>query len=70
MTSEERDELGIKSLPENIMDAVNSLRGSQLMKETLGNHIFDRFIRAKEMEWSEYNIQVHDWELNRYLLNY
>lgn len=70
MTSEERDELGIKSLPENIMDAVDSLRGSQLMKETLGNHIFDRFIRAKEMEWSEYNIQVHDWELNRYLLNY
>jgi len=40
------------------------------MKETLGEHVFNHFIEAKKMEWSEYISQVHEWELNKYLAYY
>ena len=37
------------------------------LRETLGEHIFQRFIEAKTIEWNEYRIHVSDWELKRYL---
>jgi glutamine synthetase len=38
-----------------------------LVAETLGEHVFDFFLRNKKAEWSEYSQQVTQWELNRYL---
>ncbi|MGM0419835.1 MAG: type I glutamate--ammonia ligase [Bacillota bacterium] len=70
MTDAEREAEGIESLPRNILTAVELLKSSSLMENTLGSHILGRFIRAKEMEWEDYSTQVHEWELDRYLLNY
>ncbi len=70
MSCEERREKGITSLPGNIKEAVEKFSQSELMKEALGEHIFHKFIRAKELEWNEYKKQVHPWEVDRYLLNY
>ena len=40
-TREEREQHGIKNLPENLKDAVKELKQSQFMKEALGEHIFN-----------------------------
>nr|AGF93500.1 glutamine synthetase, type I [uncultured organism] len=70
MTEEERRERGIDSLPENIMEAVGYLMEDSLIKETLGEHIYDHFVQAKEIEWDVYRTQVHKWELDQYLLTF
>ncbi len=64
----ERYKRGIKSLPGNIMEAVDNLKQDSLIKETLGDHIFSHFVKAKEIEWDVYRTQVHQWELDQYLL--
>ena len=43
------------------------MEGSELVAETLGEHVFDFFLRNKRSEWEEYRRQVTDFELARYL---
>lgn len=66
-TREEREEHGIKNLPENLKDAVKELKKSEFMKEVLGKHIFEKYVKAKELEWDEYRVLISDWELKKYL---
>lgn len=63
----QRKEKGILSLPENLFEALDELRNSQLMRETLGEHIYARFLRAKTKEWETYSNRVHAWEIEEYL---
>jgi glutamine synthetase len=70
MTSEDRLSRGIESLPGNIIEAINNLKEDKLIRETLGNHIFSHFVKAKEIEWNVYRTQVHKWELDQYLLTF
>ena len=65
-TREEREEKGILNLPENLKDAIKELKKSPLMKETLGNHIFNKYVHAKELEWDEYRVLVNKWEVDKY----
>jgi len=67
MTKEEREKLGIKSLPGTLIEAVEELERSDLMREALGDHVMDHFIKAKRVEWDEYRSAVHPWEIERYL---
>ncbi|MEW6007778.1 MAG: glutamine synthetase family protein [bacterium] len=67
LTEEERKELGIESLPGSLGEAVAIAEKSALVKKTLGNHVFPRFIELKKKEWEEYRIQVTEYELERYL---
>lgn len=67
MNQDERDVRGIDSLPGNIMDAVNNLSQDEVIKGTLGEHIYEHFVEAKMIEWDVYRTQVHDWELEQYL---
>ena len=43
------------------------MEGSELVAETLGEHVFDFFLRNKRAEWEEYRSQVTPFELERYL---
>jgi glutamine synthetase len=70
MSKRERDRLKIKSLPQNLNEAINCLEKSIFMRETLGDHIFKHFITAKRKEWNTYIAQVHQWEVNEYLTRY
>lgn len=70
MNSIERSKRGIESLPTDIMKAVEHLNNDQLIKDTLGKHIYEHFVVAKEVEWHEYNTRVHEWELDQYLMKY
>jgi glutamine synthetase len=58
---------GIASLPPSLHDAVNEMERSELLAETLGDHVFEWFIRNKRAEWDEYQSQVSQFELDRYL---
>jgi len=67
MTPEERAELGIGSLPEDLYEAIEVAERSQLLRRTLGDHVFAKFIENKKIEWDEYRAQVTGWELERYM---
>ncbi len=67
LTPEERAAEGIAALPQSLGEALDAMEGSELVAETLGEHVFDYFIRNKRDEWAEYRAQVTQWELDRYL---
>jgi glutamine synthetase len=63
----ERAELGIASLPLSLEEALGEMERSELVRETLGDHIFEWFLRNKRSEWAAYQRQVTPFELTRYL---
>lgn len=65
-----REERGLGTLPGSLAEALEELKSDDLVRQTLGDHIFDRFVEAKTIEWQEYCIQVSGWELERYLSVY
>ena len=67
MSSQERERRGIGSLPVNLFEAVSLTEKSQLVRKALGDHVFDSFIKNKQIEWNQYHIQVTEYELKRYL---
>jgi glutamine synthetase len=67
LTSEQRRERGIVSLPETLGEAIDALAESELARKALGPHIFDRYIELKRKEWDDYRVQLTGWELERYL---
>jgi glutamine synthetase len=67
LTPAERRALGIAPLPQSLSDACNVMQNSELVAETLGEHVFDFFLRNKREEWREYRRQVTEFELDRYL---
>ncbi|MFC1860228.1 glutamine synthetase family protein [Chloroflexota bacterium] len=67
MSSEEREQRGIGSLPGNLSRAIDITESSQLVRKALGDHVFDSFIKNKRIEWDQYRAQVTDYELKKYL---
>ena len=67
LTSEQRRERGIVSLPETLGEAIDALADSELARKALGPHIFERYIELKRKEWDDYRVQLTGWELERYL---
>ena len=59
-------ETGARRLPRDLGEAVEEFAASDLMREVLGNHIFDYLLREKRAEWAEYSQTVTDWELRHY----
>ena len=67
LTPEQRRERGIISLPESLGEAIDELGASDLMRRTLGDRIFPRYVELKRKEWDEYRVQVTEWEKEKYL---
>ncbi len=67
LSSEERKELGIDSLPDSLGEAVLVAEQSKLVKQALGEHVFSRFIELKKKEWEDYRIQLTKYELDNLL---
>ncbi len=70
MTKVEMKELGISSLPGSLSDALELFKADPLVKQTLGEHIFNMYYEFKNREWDDYKITVHPWEINQYLTKY
>ncbi len=67
MTPQEKDEAGIASMPASLHEALDAFKANPISKETLGDHIYGKYIINKEAEWDSYRIAVTDWELHNYL---
>ncbi|RCX13498.1 L-glutamine synthetase [Anaerobacterium chartisolvens] len=63
-------EFGIDRLPESLKEAVECMRASSMVKETLGEHVFESYIEAKTREWNDYRKVVTQWEVGQYLGKY
>jgi len=59
--------LGVTPLPSNLAEALDEMEASELVRETLGDHIFEWFLRNKRSEWDNYQRQVTPFELEQYL---
>ncbi|MDF2606500.1 MAG: glnA [Bacillales bacterium] len=70
MSKEERLEAGIHDLPSTLADALDRVKKSDVVKEALGEHLFYRFIEAKEFEWDMFRTAVHPWERDQYMSQY
>jgi glutamine synthetase len=67
LTDAERRALGIEPLPQSLDGAIRVMERSELVAETLGEHVFDFVLRNKRQEWDEYRGQVTPYELRRFL---
>lgn len=64
---EELKTLGIDVLPSSLWEAYHALEKDDVVKSTLGDHIYSQFRDIKKKEWDDYRIQVFDYELEKYL---
>jgi len=62
-----RERAGIDSLPGNLFEAIHEVEKSELVRETLGDHIFNKFIENKRIEWDSYRTHVSQYEIEKYL---
>jgi glutamine synthetase len=67
LTDRERRALGIAPLPRSLVEAIGVMESSELVAETLGEHVFEFFLRNKRAEWEEYRREVSDFERTRML---
>ncbi|CAN5675866.1 type I glutamate--ammonia ligase [soil metagenome] len=67
LTDAERRALGIAPLPRDLAEAIACMESSELVAETLGEHVFDFFLRNKRAEWEDYRRQVTPFERDRHL---
>lgn len=63
----EREAMGIENLPENLKDALKALNRNDVVKESLGAHVVEKFVEAKTKEWDDFRTSVTEWEIKKYL---
>jgi glutamine synthetase len=57
----------VQTLPGSLREALDELERDELVRDTLGPHVFERFMEAKRQEWEDYRLRVTPWEVERYL---
>ncbi|MBU9714460.1 type I glutamate--ammonia ligase [Evansella tamaricis] len=70
MDLDEREAEGIDALPSTLKEAIDELRTNEVITESLGEHVLEHFIEAKEIEWDMFRTQVHPWEREQYMTVY
>ena len=66
-SEEEKHERGIKNLPGSLIEAITLAEKSELVRRTLGDHVFTHFIKNKKMEWDNFRTHVTQYEIETYL---
>ena len=67
MGEDERKQQGIRSLPEDLFEAIGAAGESKLLREVLGEHVHEYLLRSKREEWDLFKSYVSPMELERYL---
>jgi glutamine synthetase len=70
MSYRERRRYRIDQLPRDLHEALDYLEKDRVIRDALGEHIYERYLEAKHEEWSEYIEHVSAWEIDRYLGRY
>ena len=65
LSENERRAMGLTPLPRNLDEAIRTMEESEVVAETLGEHVFEFFLRNKRTEWQEYRSQVTQFEIDR-----
>jgi glutamine synthetase len=63
----EREKRGIRQLPGSLLEALQLTEKSKIVREALGDHVFNHFLENKRLEWDHYRIQITSYELEKYL---
>ena len=67
LSASERRAMGLEPLPTSLNRAIQAMERSELVADTLGEHVFEFFLRNKRAEWEEYSREVTEYERERYL---
>jgi glutamine synthetase len=67
LSEDEKEERGIHSLPEDLLDAIHVAETSELLRATLGDHVFEQLMHNKRVIWDEYKAHVTRYEVEYYL---
>jgi glutamine synthetase len=67
LSHEEREKLGIHSLPSDLGEAIKEAENSELLYKCLGEHVFTRLLELKREEFEDYRVQVTPYEIQKYL---
>ena len=67
LTADEREKMGIESLPADLGEAIHEAENSELLHKALGEHTFTRLLELKREEFEDYRVQVTPYELNKFL---
>lgn len=67
LSVDERKELGIESLPGSLIEAIELAEKSGLVRDALGEHVFNNFILSKKVEWDDYRMKIHPYEIDKFL---
>ena len=70
MSAAEMEEANIAVMPGSLKEAIEELKANPIARATLGDHIYEKYITAKEKEWDSFRITVTDWEIDEYLSVY
>lgn len=70
MSEDERIEHKVGNLPGTLDEALEEMIMDPLIRETLGDHVFNKYATAKRLEFDQYRVQVHQWEVDKYLTQY
>jgi glutamine synthetase len=67
LAPEERAALDIGHLPGSLFEAIQLAEASPIVRQALGDHIFESFIQNKKIEWDNYRTHISQFELDAYL---
>ncbi|MFC1522222.1 glutamine synthetase family protein [Elusimicrobiota bacterium] len=67
MNDIERKAKGVDTMPGSLIEAIELVEQSDLVKKALGDHVFEKFVENKRIEWENYRKHVSDYEVERYL---
>ena len=70
MSEAQLRQAGIKQLPETMGEALEAFAESSFAREVLGDHIYTKYLEAKEKEWKKFRAEVTDWEVQEYLYKF
>jgi glutamine synthetase len=70
LSDQKLKDLKVDMIPHTLYESLQELKKDPLIKETLGEDTFKKYIQAKEKEWNEYSTQVSKWEIDNYLEKY
>ena len=60
----------VDCLPTTLGEAIAEFRKSEFARQVLGEHTYNKYIEAKQLEWDRYNRSVSSWETEEYLYRY
>ena len=67
MSADEKSKLQIATLPNSLENAIREFEKSELVRKALGDHVWDKLIANKKIEWDQYRMHVSQHEVDKYL---